>query len=315
MTGKNATETLPADEAGIAQAAQLLKSGGIVAVPTETVYGLAARADSDEAVARIYEAKGRPSFNPLIVHIVSVAQAEKIARFDDRARQLAGQFWPGPLTMVLPLLASSRLAAAVTAGLPTIALRQPAHPAMQAVLAASNLPLAAPSANRSGGVSPTAADHVATSLGRAVDLVLDGGPCERGLESTIVALRDDGSWQLLRHGPIAEAELIGLLGKPSEVAAAAIEAPGQLANHYSPGKPVRLNALTAQPDEFHIGFGEAAGDMNLSISGVMTEAASHLYNALHQAADSDQPKIAVAPIPASGLGAAINDRLKRAAAS
>ncbi|WP_114521183.1 L-threonylcarbamoyladenylate synthase [Altererythrobacter sp. ZODW24] len=315
MTGKNATETLLADEAGIAKAVQLLKSGGIVAVPTETVYGLAARADSDEAVARIYEAKGRPSFNPLIVHVGSVQQAQKIARFDERAKQLADRFWPGPLTMVLPLLASSRLAGAVTAGLPTIALRQPAHPAMQAVLAASELPLAAPSANQSGGVSPTEAKHAASSLGEAVDLILDGGRCDRGLESTIVALRDDGSWQLLRHGPIAEAELIRLLGKPVDVVTAEIEAPGQLANHYSPGKPIRLEGRTAQADEFHIGFGDVAGDVNLSASGDLLEAASRLYSALHQAAGSDKLKVAVAPIPKEDLGAAINDRLKRAAAT
>lgn len=314
MTGKNATETLLANKAGIAKAVQLLKSGGIVAVPTETVYGLAARADSNEAVARIYEAKGRPSFNPLIVHVASLEQAAKIARLDDRARKLADRFWPGPLTMVLPLLASSRLAAAVTAGLPTIAVRQPAHPAMQAILTATELPLAAPSANRSGGVSPTEAQHVASSLGEAVDLVLDGGPCERGLESTIVALRDNGSWQLLRHGPIAEGELIGLLGKPTDVSAADIEAPGQLANHYSPGKPLRLEALTAQESEFHIGFGETAGDLNLSTAGDQVEAASRLYHALHQAAGSDKPNVAVAPVPKDGLGAAINDRLKRAAA-
>lgn len=305
----------PADPAGIAAAAARLRDGGLVALPTETVYGLAARADSAAAVAAIYRTKGRPDFNPLIVHVASVAAARDLAQFDDRAEALAAAFWPGPLTLVLPLRPAANVAAAVTAGLPTIALRCPAHPVMQAVLAAAGLPLAAPSANRSGGVSPTRAEHVTASLGVQAPLVLDGGTCAAGLESTIVALRPDGAWQVLRPGPIAAARIAAVLGKqPVAVTSAAIEAPGQLASHYAPGKPVRLGADTANADEFLIGFGPIAGDVSLSPDGDLAEAAAQLYAALHLAAASPKPRIAVAPIPAEGIGAAINDRLARAAA-
>lgn len=305
---------LPADTAGIARAAELLRAGKLVAVPTETVYGLAARADSEAAVAAVYRAKGRPDFNPLIVHVGSVELAERLAVIDERARLLAERFWPGPLTLVLPLREGAAVAPAVTAGLPTIALRMPAHPAMRALLAEVGLPLAAPSANRSGAVSPTQAAHVLASLGDAVDLVLDGGACERGLESTIVALREDGSWQLLRPGPIAEAELSERLGKPHDVEQGRIEAPGQLLSHYSPGKPLRLDAESAETGEFLIGFGRLAGDCTLSERGDLAEAASRLYACLHLAASASQPRIAVAPIPAEGIGTAIRDRLARAAA-
>ena len=256
---------ITADEAGIACAAELLRSGGLVALPTETVYGLAARADSAEAVAAIYRAKGRPDFNPLIVHIGSVEQGEALAVFDDRARSLAAAFWPGALTLVLPLRAGANIAPAVTAGLATIALRCPAHPAMRAVLAATGLPLAAPSANRSGEVSPTTPAHVAASLGDRIELVLDGGACTTGLESTIVVLRQGGGWQVLRPGPVTEAQISAVIGGASDVAAAEeIEAPGQLASHYAPGKPVRLEAKSANAEEFHLGFGDVAGDFNLS---------------------------------------------------
>ncbi|MDE2405779.1 MAG: threonylcarbamoyl-AMP synthase [Sphingomonadales bacterium] len=302
-----------ADAAGIARAARVLADGGLVAVPTETVYGLAARADSADAVARIYRAKGRPDFNPLIVHVPDLAAAERLARFDGRARLLAHHFWPGPLTLVLPRRDEAGLAPAVTAGLPTVALRCPAHPAMRALLAAAALPLAAPSANRSGGVSPTTAQHVAASLGARVDLIVDGGACPRGLESTIVALRDHG-WDLLRPGPVTAGELESLLGRPPGTGDGRIEAPGQLASHYAPGKPVRLDAITPHPDEFHIGFGPVAGDVSLSPGGDHAEAAAALYACLHLAAAAPQPRVAVAPIPDSGLGAAINDRLRRAAA-
>ncbi len=312
MTGK--PELLPADPTGIAVAAERLRAGGLVALPTETVYGLAARADSASAVAQIYRAKGRPDFNPLIVHIPDIAAAERIAEFDDRARRLAAAFWPGALTMVLPLRINAGIAPAVTAGLPTIALRCPAHPAMRAVLQAADLPLAAPSANRSGGVSPSRAEHVAASLGAAVDLVLDGGPCAAGIESTIVALRNSG-WEILRPGPITEAQIADVLG-PSEASLAkgGIEAPGQLASHYSPGKPVRLGAESAQADEFLIGFGPVAGQISLSPSGDLAEAASRLYDCLHAAQNAAQPRIAIAPVPDDGIGKAINDRLGRAAA-
>lgn len=312
MTGKS--QVHPADAAGIAAAADVLRAGGLVAVPTETVYGLAARADSAPAVAQIYRAKGRPDFNPLIVHIPDLVAAERIAIFDERARQLAAAFWPGALTMVLPLRQGAEIAPAVTAGLPTIALRCPAHPAMRAVLAATQLPLAAPSANRSGGVSPSRAEHVAESLGSAVGLVLDGGPCAAGIESTIVALRD-GGWQVLRPGPITGEQIAALLGAPLQPeGSAGIEAPGQLASHYSPGKPVRLNAECAGPDEFMIGFGAVAGDVSLSASGDLAEAASRLYDCLHAAQRAPQTRIAIAKVPDEGIGAAINDRLGRAAA-
>lgn len=314
MTGNMEARIVPVSDAAIADAAMLLRGGGLVAVPTETVYGLAARADSDEAVASIYRAKGRPDFNPLIVHVADLAQAERLASFEDRARALAARFWPGALTMVLPRRDDAPLAAAVTAGLPTVALRCPAHPAMRALLAATGLPLAAPSANRSGGVSPTSAAHVASSLGGRVDFILDGGDCAAGIESTIIALRGDDGWQLLRPGPITREALNDVLGV-SDIAVSGdlIEAPGQLASHYAPGKPVRLNAGLASADEFHIGFGDVAGDASLSPSGDLAEAAALLYALLHMAAGARQPRIAVAPIPESGIGAAINDRLRRAA--
>lgn len=293
----------------------MLSAGGLVAVPTETVYGLAARADRDEAVARIYRAKGRPDFNPLIVHVPSLAAAAALAEVDARAEQLAAAFWPGPLTLVLPLRRGAPIAAAVTAGLPTLALRCPAHPVMQAVLALSGVPLAAPSANRSGAISPTTAAHVAQSLGDAVDLVLDGGQTMQGIESTIVALRPDG-WSVLRPGPITSEEIGAILGGWDDVMAPAgkIEAPGQLASHYAPGKPVRLGVTRAEPDEFLIGFGPVSGNTSLSPSGDLAEAAARLYAALHEAAAALLPRIAVAPIPETGIGAAINDRLRRAAA-
>ena len=304
----------PADAAGVAEAAALLCAGVPVAVPTETVYGLAARADSAAAVAAIYTAKGRPSFNPLIVHVADLAQAETLAQFDDRARMMAKAFWPGALTMVLPLKPDARIAPAVTAGLATIALRCPAHPVMREVLAATGLPLAAPSANRSGGVSPTSAAHVVASLGDRIAMVLDGRTCAAGLESTIIALRATGGWHLLRPGPIVAAQITELLGPPADVMVdAGIEAPGQLASHYSPGKPLRLNALVAAPHEFLIGFGAVAGDYNLSPDGDLAQAAAHLYAALHLAAAAPQQRIAVVALPETGLGAALNDRLRRAA--
>jgi len=304
---------LAGDESGLAQTAEILRSGGLVALPTETVYGLAGRADSEAAVAAIYRAKGRPDFNPLIVHVASLAQAERLALFDDRAALLAERFWPGPLTLVLPLRKEASIAPAVTAGLATIAIRMPAHPLLRAVLGRLGLPLAAPSANRSGGVSPTSAEHVQVSFGAAAPPILDGGASENGLESTIVALRR-GGWQLLRPGPIPESAVAALLGDAMSVEAGRIEAPGQLARHYAPGKPVRLDADAAQAGEFLIGFGRIAGDCSLSPSGDLAEAAARLYRCLHEAAASKRPRIAVAPVPSEGIGAAINDRLRRAAA-
>jgi L-threonylcarbamoyladenylate synthase len=314
MSGKNPMEVLAPDEGGIAHAVELLRGGGLVALPTETVYGLAARADSEAAVGRIYSAKGRPDFNPLIVHVASMEMAESLAIFDDRARLLAKRYWPGPLTIVLPLRPGAPIAAAVTAGLSTIALRMPAHPAMRAILNGAGVPLAAPSANRSGAISPTAAGHIIASLGGRIDAVVDGGACEAGLESTIVALREGGDWQLLRPGPITEAEVAETLGRPQYVSSMKIEAPGQLASHYSPGKPLRLDAISAEADEFLIGFGTVAGACTLSASGDLTEAAARLYACLYLGASAVEPQIAVAPIPNEGIGAAIRDRLARAAA-
>lgn len=304
---------LEPDRAGIARAAEILRAGGLVALPTETVYGLAARADSEAAIAAIYRTKGRPEFNPLIVHVANVEQAEQLAEFDDRARQLATRIWPGPLTMVLPLRPGAPVAPAVTAGLPTIALRVPAHPLMQAVLRETGLPLAAPSANLSGAVSPTSAEHVLASFGAEAPPVLDGGPCESGLESTIVALRDHG-WQLLRPGPIPQSVVAEELGDAMAVTPGRIEAPGQLARHYSPGKPLRLDVRKPLEDEYLIGFGVVAGDCSLSPSGDLAEAAARLYACLHLAVQSQRRRIAVAPVPDEGIGTAINDRLRRAAA-
>ena len=316
MSGKNVTEVRLADAAGIAEAARCLESGGLVAVPTETVYGLAARADSAEAVAKIYAAKGRPDFNPLIVHVAGLEQAERYARFPYYAYHLAATEWPGPLTLVLPRREDAGLADAVTAGLPTIALRVPVHPVIQALLAVADFPLAAPSANRSGFISPTTADHVLASLDGRIDMVLDGGATSAGVESTIIAVREDDSWEELRPGPL-DPEWLNLdfkgQDRPGEWRPK-IEAPGQLASHYAPGKPVRLDALEAAPDEFLIGFGQVAGDVTLSASGNLTEAASRLYACLHEGARAAAPRIAVAPVPEKGVGRAINDRLRRAAA-
>jgi len=299
------TRILPFDDDAIAEASRLILAGEPVAVPTETVYGLAADATNAEAVARIYEAKRRPSFNPLIVHVRDLEAARKIGVFDDSARTLAERHWPGPLTLVVPVRKDAGIASIVTAGLPTIGLRVPAHPAMQALLRASARPLAAPSANASGSISPTRATHVLKSLGGRIRLIIDGGATERGLESTIVAATGV-TLRLLRPGPLSiNAEAGG---------SAKIEAPGQLASHYAPSKPVRLNSGSAQADEFLIGFADVDGDVSLSASGDLVEAAARLFDLLHEADASEKPRIAVAPVPESGLGAAINDRLRRAAA-
>ena len=303
----------PYGKAALAEATALLKAGGIVAVPTETVYGLAADSASAEAVAAIYRAKGRPDFNPLIVHVPGRAAAGRLARFDDLAGRLAAAFWPGPLTLVLPLAGGAQIAPAVTAGLPTIAVRCPAHPAMQALLRTSGLALAAPSANRSGGVSPTSASHVAASLGAAVPLILDAGSCTAGIESTIVAVRE-GGWQLLRPGPVTREMLEAVVGPPFGGAGQGIEAPGQLPSHYAPRQPVRLNVLRPTADAWHIGFGPVAGDATLSARGDLAEAAAQLFARLHEAEASGRTEISVAPVPSEGIGAAINDRLSRAAA-
>jgi len=317
MSDKNATEVVLADSEGIAKAARILERGGLVAVPTETVYGLAARADSGEAVARIYEAKGRPSFNPLIVHMRDTEQAQNVADFPPYALHLAAAHWPGPLTLVLPRREKVALASAVTAGLPTIAIRVPAHPVMQALLKAVPFPIAAPSANRSGFISPTSAQHVLASLDGRIDLALDDGRgCERGIESTILAVHSDDTWEELRAGPLDPQKLnLDYEGqrRASASPVKAITAPGQIASHYSPGKPMDLEAQSASADTYHIGFGAIEGDLNLSRDGDLDEAAARLYDALHAAAQDPRARIAVAPIPNDGIGRAINDRLQRAA--
>ena len=298
------TRVVPFSDDAIAQAAELIRNGQPVAIATETVYGLAADATNAAAVARIYEAKDRPSFNPLIVHVPDLAVAQKVGDFSPDAIALARQHWPGPLTLVVPLKPDSGIASLVTAGLPTIALRVPAHRAMQALLGASGRPLAAPSANSSGSISPTRAEHVLKSLGGKIPLIVDDGPCERGIESTIVAATG-GPLRLLRPGPIeidAEASTTS-----------AIEAPGQLQSHYAPAKPLRINIVNADDDEFLVGFGVVPGDVSLSRSGDLDEAATRLFDLLHQADASAKARIAVAPVPDDGLGAAINDRLRRAA--
>jgi len=298
------TRVLPFSNEAIAEATRLILAGEPVAVPTETVYGLAADATNAEAVARIYEAKGRPSFNPLIVHVPDLATAQRLGEFPAEAEGLAAQHWPGPLTLVVPLRAGANIPSIVTAGLPTVGIRVPAHPAMQALLRTVGRPLAAPSANASGGISPTRADHVLKSLDGRIRLIIDGGATQRGLESTIVAATG-GPLRLLRPGPVQiEAEATSM-GK--------IEAPGQMHSHYAPSKPLRLGATGARPNEFLIGFGSVQGDASLSPSGDLVEAAARLFHLLHRADASAKPRIAVAPVPDEGLGAAINDRLARAA--
>ena len=299
------TEIVPYGAEGIARAAALILERLPVAVPTETVYGLAADATSETAVAGIYAAKGRPAFNPLIVHVADLAAAERIGDFSPGARVAAQAHWPGPFTLVVPLRRGAGIAPAVTAGLPTIALRCPANAAMQDLLRACGRPLAAPSANASGGVSPTEAEHVLRSLDGRIPLIVDGGRTRIGLESTIVAF-DGDSPRLLRAGPIAFGAAVA--------ADARIEAPGQLASHYAPSKPVRLEATSAEPDEWLIGFGAVEGHDSLSASGNLAEAAASLFAALHRADLQPRARIAVAPIPREGIGVAINDRLKRAAA-
>lgn len=299
------TRVAPFTDDAIAEAARLILAGETVAVPTETVYGLAADATNAAAVARIYEAKGRPSFNPLIVHVPDLDAARAIGDFSEEALALANEYWPGPLTLVVPLRPDAGVASIVTAGLPSVGLRVPAHPAMQALLRAVGRPLAAPSANASGLISPTRAEHVLKSLGGRLPLIVDGGLTERGLESTIVAATG-GPLRLLRSGPIDV--------KTEQSRGPNIEAPGQLASHYAPSKPLRLNAHEGCEDEFLIGFGTIECSANLSPSGNLVEAAARLFDLLHRADGSALPRISVAPVPDEGLGRAINDRLKRAAA-
>lgn len=321
------TEVLSADAAGLARAARYLAGGALVAFPTETVYGLGGDARDSRAVAAIYTAKGRPSFNPLIVHVADLDAAERIAVFDAPARDLARRFWPGPLTLVLPVRAGAGISDLVTAGLETVAIRVPAHPVAQGLLRAFDGPVAAPSANLSGRVSPTRACHVVTELGGRIAAVVDGGACRVGVESSIMALDPP---RLLRPGGVSREALEEALGQalpvgPAPAQAADSEAlrpsaPGQLASHYAPAARVRLAATAAADDEIWIGFGphSAKADLSLSPGGSLEEAAMNLFATLRAADQMAQErglqKIAVAPLPETGLGLAVNDRLNRAAA-
>ena len=305
-------EAIPADGAAASRAAGILRAGGLVAFPTETVYGLGADAASDAAVTRIFEAKGRPRVNPLIAHVGGIAEARELVEWPDSADALARAFWPGPLTLVLPLLADSGISSLATAGLPTLAVRAPAHPLARRILEAFGGPVAAPSANRSGRISPTAAAHVVAELGDRIDAVIDGGSCDVGLESTIVRL--DGAPALLRPGGIPEAEVAAALGRPlARGGGGRIDSPGQMASHYAPEAALRLNARDRKPGEALLGFGPMECDLNLSAAGDLREAAANLFTHL-RALDAANSAIAVAPIPDSGIGAAVNDRLRRAAA-
>lgn len=308
---------LAADPASLAEAARILSAGGLVAVPTETVYGLAADATNGAAVASIYTAKGRPSFNPLISHVADLAMAETLAEFSPLARALAARFWPGPLTLVLPRKSSCPVHELATAGLPSIAVRQPQHIATLEIISRVGRPLAAPSANLSEQLSPTTAAHVAAGLGARIDLIIDGGPCSAGLESTIVAPGEGGA-VMLRAGSLARSEielLTGPLGSPD--ASKGIVSPGMLRRHYAPRGRLRLGATSVENGEAFLAFGAppsgVSPSLNLSIRGDLAEAATNLF-AMLRALDESHQSIAVAPIPNTGLGEAINDRLRRGAA-
>jgi L-threonylcarbamoyladenylate synthase len=307
-----ATSPAPATPDAIAQAARVIRGGKLAAFPTETVYGLGADATNGAAVAAIFAAKGRPRFNPLIVHLADRNAAERHALFSPAARALAARFWPGALTLVLPRAADTPLSLLVSAGLDTVALRVPDHPVARALLAAADRPIAAPSANPSGRVSPTSAAHVAEGLGDRIDFILDGGTTPLGLESAVIGF-DDERPLLLRPGAIAREEIEAVVG-PLAAPGDAIRSPGQLASHYAPRAALRLDARGPEPDEVLLGFGDAPGAaLNLSARGDLKEAAANLF-AMLRALDGTASRIAVSPIPAHGLGEAINDRLSRAAA-
>ena len=309
---------LPISSQSIDIAAEALRRGDLVAFPTETVYGLGGDATNDRAVARIFEAKGRPRFNPLIVHFPDRAAAEACVVFNDRATALADRFWPGALTLVLPRRKGCRLSLLVSAGLDTVAVRVPAHPDARRLLRTAGVPVAAPSANRSGRLSPTTAAHVVEDLGDAVAVILDGGPCAIGLESTVLDLSGPRR-TILRQGGIAQEEVEAALGEKVMVAGTddtAPKSPGMLTSHYAPSLPVRLGATDRRPGEALLGFGPDCPDavLNLSERGDLVEAAANLFACLHDLDGPDYRGIAVAPIPETGLGRAINDRLRRAAA-
>ena len=304
----------------IGEAARALRAGKLVAFPTETVYGLGGDATNDRAVAAIFAAKGRPSFNPLIVHVSSAAAAGQFAELGAKAQVVAKRFWPGPLTLVLPRRRDCKISLLATAGLDSVALRVPAHKTAQTLLMMAGVPLAAPSANPSGRLSPTEADHVLNDLGDRVEFVIDDGPCAIGVESTVLSLLEDKP-RILRPGAVTAEQLSEALQEPVETEAGAEDAaaprsPGRLLSHYAPTLPVRLGATSAEPDEALLGFGpEAPRDaLNLSSSGDLQEAAANLFAMLRKLDDPKHRGIAVMPIPETGLGRAINDRLRRAAA-
>lgn len=305
----------PYDAASLAEAALQLQRGGLVAFPTETVYGLGADATNGTAVAAIFAAKDRPRINPLIVHVQDKAEAEKHVVFSPAAHRLAEAFWPGPLTLVLPRQTSTPLSLLVGAGLETVAVRVPSHPVARALIAAAGVPLAAPSANPSGSVSPTTAQHVAEGLGGRVAMILDGGPSAIGVESTVIGFDESGAAIMLRPGGVprnAIETLLGPLVEPDKHGP--ISSPGQLASHYAPRAQLRLNATYLREGEALLGFGLVTNaTLNLSTAGNLSEAAANLF-AMLRALDLESERIAVSPIPAHGLGEAINDRLQRAAA-
>ena len=317
-TAPKATEMLAADDDGLARATELLRAGALVSFPTETVYGLGADARHGEAVAAIYAAKGRPSFNPLIAHVASAEAAQRYVQWSPLAEVLAQAFWPGPLTLVLPLRPGHGISGLVTAGLDTLAVRVPAQPSAQRLLQRFDGPVAAPSANPSGRISPTTAQHVEAGLSGRIAAILDDGACGVGLESTIVGLAGDTPI-LLRPGGLAAEEIEAVLGRTlaNRDIHDPLTAPGQLLSHYAPQERVRLNATAPRAGECYLGFGRNSGaracDLSLSDSGDLVEAAANLFGHLHRLDSLGKP-IAVAPIPDQGLGAAINDRLRRAAA-
>jgi L-threonylcarbamoyladenylate synthase len=304
----------------IGDAARALRQGRLVAFPTETVYGLGGDATSDRAVAAIFAAKGRPSFNPLIVHVANIASAAQYADLSPKAQAVARAFWPGPLTLVLPRRRDCKVSLLATAGLDSVAIRVPAHKIAQTLLMMTGLPLAAPSANPSGRLSPTSADHVLADLGDKAEFVIDGGACPVGVESTVLSLLEDRP-RILRPGAVTAEVLSETLKEAVPIEqgaedAAAPRSPGRLLSHYAPTLPVRLDAVSADPDEALLGFGPAAPKeaLNLSPTGDLQEAAANLFAMLRRLDDPKHRAIAVMPVPGTGLGAAINDRLRRAAA-
>lgn len=307
---------IEASESAIAQAVARLRRGELVGVPTETVYGLGGDATSDMAVARIYAAKGRPQFNPLIAHVASLEMAEREGVLDERAHRLAERFWPGPLTLVVPVAATHRVCELARAGLQTVALRMPGHPVALDLIRAFGRPVAAPSANRSGRISPVTAQDVVAELGEQAGLVLDAGPARVGLESTIVAVLPGEAVRLLRPGGVSREALLTVVDEIAVVTDGRIEAPGQLASHYAPRARLRMNAVAPAAGEVFLGFAahHCDGSLNLSRSGDLTEAAANLFVMLRTLDAGGATAIAVAPVPEDGLGEAINDRLQRAAA-